>query len=376
MPTHHILITGGAGFIGSHLCDLLARAGHQVRVLDNLHPQVHGLERRRPEHLPSEVELLFGDVRDRDTVSRALEGIDVIFHFAALVGVGQSMYRIEDYTSVNDCGTATLLETLSERRAHRRIRRLIVASSMSLYGEGLYRRPDGSVVPGRARGVAQLEERRWELRDEDGASLSPIPTPEEKIPALESVYALSKFDQECMSLMIGRAYDIPTVALRFFNVYGPRQALSNPYTGVLAIFASRLLNGNAPLIYEDGGQMRDFVSVHDVTRACALAMTREEAVGHAINIGSGSSYRVLEIAERISSVLGRKITPLVTDQYRKGDIRHCFADITRARRILGFEPRVDLETGLLELAAWLEGRPARDASLEARAELVARGLAL
>jgi dTDP-L-rhamnose 4-epimerase len=286
------------------------------------------------------------------------------------------MYRIEDYTSVNDCGTAMLLETLCEHRAHRRIRRLIVASSMSLYGEGLYRRSDGSVVPGRSRSLAQLEKHRWELSAEDGTSLLPIPTSEDKIPALESVYALSKFDQECMSLMIGRAYDIPTVALRFFNVYGPRQALSNPYTGVLAIFASRLLNGNAPLVYEDGEQRRDFVSVRDVSRACMLAMTREEAVGHAINIGSGRSYRILEIAERVAAAIGKRNAPQITGQYRKGDIRHCFADIRLARRVLGYEPEVDLDAGLRELATWLKGRSAKDTVLEARAELATRGLTL
>ncbi len=375
MP-NHILITGGAGFIGSHLCDLLIDAGHHVRILDSLHPQVHGPERRRPEHLRREAELIVGDVRDRDTVARAIEDIDVIFHFAALVGVGQSMYRIEDYTSVNDCGTATLLEALCERRTQRRIRRLIVASSMSLYGEGLYRRGDGTIVPGRSRSFTQLEERRWELNDDHGTPLLPIPTSEDKIPALESVYALSKFDQECMSLMIGRAYDIPTVALRFFNVYGPRQALSNPYTGVLAIFASRLLNGNSPLIYEDGEQRRDFVNVRDVTRACLLAMTREQAIGHAINIGSGRSCRVIEIAERVSTAIGKKITPQITGQYRKGDIRHCFAEIELARRVLGYEPQIDLDVGLRELATWLKGRSAKDKVLEAKAELATRGLTL
>ncbi|MDQ3032168.1 MAG: GDP-mannose 4,6-dehydratase [Myxococcota bacterium] len=377
----HVLITGGAGFIGSHLCDALLRAGHRVRVLDVLHPQVHGEQvhgedRRRPEYLAPEVELLVGDVRDRAAVDAAIEGIDVVYHFAALVGVGQSMYRIEDYTSVNGVGTAVLLEAMAAAHPKRPFRRLVVASSMSLYGEGLYERPDGSIVPGHTRSLQQLERHDWELRDTEGRLLAPVHTREDKLPSLESIYALSKYDQECMCLTIGRTYGIPAVALRFFNVYGPRQALSNPYTGVLAIFASRLLNGNAPMIFEDGEQRRDFVSVHDVARACVLAMDRDEAVGRAINVGSGRSYSVSEIAQRVSEAVGKKLRPEITGQYRKGDIRHCFADIELARHALGYEPRVSLEQGLRELAGWLDGRTAKDAVLDARAELAARGLTL
>jgi dTDP-L-rhamnose 4-epimerase len=367
-----VLITGGAGFIGSHLADALLARGHRVRVLDNLHPQVHGPLQKRPEYLAADVELLVGDVRDRALVARAVRGVDVVYHLAALVGVGQSMYRVEDYVSVNDVGTAVLLEALSQRPP----RRLVVASSMSLYGEGLYRRADGCVVPGHTRSLTQLERRDWELRDAQGEALAPVPTHEEKIPSLESVYALSKYDQERMSLIIGRAYGIPTVALRFFNVYGPRQALSNPYTGVLAIFSSRLLNDKAPMIFEDGKQRRDFVSVHDIARACVLAMERDDATGAAINVGSGRSYTVSEIASRVADAVGKRTAPEITAEYRKGDIRHCFADIGLARRLLGYEPQVSLEEGLRELAGWLEGRSAKDAVLEARAELTARGLTL
>lgn len=365
-----ILITGGAGFIGSHLADELLRAGHEVRALDNLAPQVHGDRGSRPDYLNVEVELMNGDVRDAATVKRALEGIDVVYHFAAMVGVGQSMYQIEDYTSVNNGGTATLLEALIKNP----VERLVVASSMSLYGEGIYKDADGNLVAGQERGIMQLRRKEWELVDEDGRALTPLPTPETKAPNLASVYALSKYDQERMCLIIGRAYDIPTVAMRFFNVYGTRQALSNPYTGAMAIFASRLLNNRAPLIFEDGNQRRDFVSVHDVAQACRLAMEVEEAAGETFNVASGHNYSISELASKLARAIGKDIEPEITGKYRAGDIRHCFADISKARRILGYEPRVSLEEGLKELVAWLEGQQAEDKVDQARQELSARGL--
>ena len=312
-----------------------------------------------------------GDVRDPEAVRKALQGIDAVFHLAARVGVGQSMYEIERYTSVNNLGTAVLLEALIERP----VERLIVASSMSLYGEGLFRDADGNLVNGGERDRDQLRAHDWEVRDLQGRELTPLPTPETKTPNLSSVYALSKYDQERLCLMIGRAYNLPTLALRFFNVYGTRQALSNPYTGVLAIFASRLLNGNRPLIFEDGRQMRDFVHVSDIARACRLALTVPEAADQVLNIGSGRQYTVLEIARAMAEVLGREeIEPEVTGNYRVGDIRHCFADITLARRVLGYEPAMPFEQGLIELASWLEGQVAYDRVAEARAELAARGL--
>ncbi|HEX5385258.1 MAG TPA: NAD-dependent epimerase/dehydratase family protein [Gemmatimonadales bacterium] len=366
-----VLITGGAGFIGSHLADALLAAGHRVRVLDSLIPQVHGPDRRRPAYLDREVELHVGDVRDAAAVRRALAGVEAVFHFAAMVGVGQSMYEIARYTEVNGVGTATLLEALAEHP----VERLVVASSMSLYGEGLYRRTDGALVPGGERSLAQLRAGDWELRDEHGCPLAPVPTPESKQPALASVYALSKFDQERLCLMLGRVYGVPTVALRFFNVYGSRQALSNPYTGVLAIFASRLLNGNRPSIFEDGLQRRDFVSVRDVTQACLLALRRAEAVDQVFNVGSGHSYTVREVAARIARALGQPaVEPEITGTARAGDIRHCFADISAARARLGYEPEVRLDAGLVELSAWLEGQVAEDRVAEMRAELTARGL--
>ncbi|MCG3114064.1 MAG: NAD-dependent epimerase/dehydratase family protein [Candidatus Manganitrophus sp. SA1] len=366
-----ILISGGAGFIGSHLADELLAHGYRVRALDNLSEQVHGPRAGRPDYLHPDVELIAGDVRDRAAVRRALEGVDAVYHFAAAVGVGQSMYEIARYTEVNNLGTAVLLEALIERP----VERLIVASSMSLYGEGLYRAADGSLMPESERSLLQLKASEWEVRDAEGEILEPIPTPETKPPCLSSVYALSKYDQERICLMIGRAYCFPAVALRFFNVFGTRQALSNPYTGVLAIFASRLLNGNRPLIFEDGLQRRDFVSVYDVARACRLALEVPEAAGEALNIGSGRSYTIREVADRMAAALGKeRIQPEITGQYRAGDIRHCFADIARARKVLGYEPRVTLEEGLVELASWLKGQVAIDRVSDARAELAARGL--
>lgn len=369
----NILITGGAGFIGSHVADELLARGYRVRAVDNLSSQVHGSERKRPSYLSSEVELLLGDVRNTGFIRRALIGIDAVFHLAAMVGVGQSMYRICDYMSVNDVGTAALLEAVIEQP----VERLVVASSMSIYGEGLYRTPNGAVCCGSQRSVEQLRAADWELRDSEGEKLTPIPTPESKPPQLSSIYALSKCDQERMCLMIGQAYGISTVALRFFNVYGPNQALSNPYTGVLAIFASRLLNRKPPMIFEDGRQRRDFVSVSDVKQACRLALEAPEASGQVFNIGSGRSYSIEEIAGRMAQVMGyRSVEPQILGQYRAGDIRHCFADITAARQTLGYEPRTTLDEGISCLASWLEGKPAVDRVVEAVGELASRGLTI
>jgi dTDP-L-rhamnose 4-epimerase len=366
----HILITGGAGFIGSHLADDLIRRGHQVRALDLLCPQVHGADAARPEYLHPAVELVHGDVRVARTMRRALEGIDVVYHFAAAVGVGQSMYEVDHYTSTNNLGTAVLLQAL----VHRPVQRLIVASSMSVYGEGVYQRADGQMIDGVERSIKQLRAGQWEPCDEQGQPLTPLPTPESKPPRLSSVYALSKYDQECLCLLIGRAYDIPTVALRFFNVFGPRQALSNPYTGVLAIFASRLLNNRPPLIFEDGRQRRDFVSVYDIVQACRLALEVPEAAGRAFNVGSGQPFTVCEVADMMGAVLGKPLAPDICGEYRAGDIRHCFADITQAQRVLGYHPAVTFEDGLVELAEWLREQTADDRVAQARGELAARGL--
>ena len=359
--TESILITGGAGFIGSHLADRLLEQGHRVRAFDNLTPQVHGGV-QRPDYLAPDVELVVGDVRDADAVRRALDGIDSVVHLAARVGVGQSMYEIANYTAENSAGTAVLLEALLDRP----VRKLVVASSMSIYGEGRYE-PEQPAP----RTRAQLERDEWEP-----AGVRPVPTPETKQPDLSSVYALTKYDQERLCLVFGDAYNVPAVALRFFNVYGTRQALSNPYTGVLAIFASRLLNDKAPLVFEDGLQRRDFVSVHDIARACELALTHDGADGRAVNVGSGRSVTVLEIAAKLGETLGKEIEPEVTGNYRFGDIRHCFADISLARETLGYEPRDELEDGMRMLAEWLEGQVATDRVDAATEELRSRGLTL
>jgi dTDP-L-rhamnose 4-epimerase len=359
-----VLVTGGGGFIGSHLVDALLREGHGVRVLDSLVEQVHG-DSQRPDYLAADAELIAGDVRNAEVVRGALEGIDSVVHLAARVGVGQSMYEPAEYAAANTAGTGVLLEALLDHP----VRKLVVASSMSIYGEGAY-----EPAPATKRTREQLERGEWEPRGPSGEQLEPVPTPESKEPALASIYALTKYDQERMCLLYGAAYEVPAVALRFFNVYGPRQALSNPYTGVLAIFASRLLNDRAPVVYEDGGQRRDFVHVADVARACRLALEQDGADGQAVNIGSGHSASVLEIAETLARLLDRQIEPELPGKFRAGDIRHCFADVSRAREALGFEAEVAFEQGLAELAGWLEGQAATDRFDEAAAELDRRGL--
>lgn len=366
-----ILITGGAGFIGSHLADELTRAGHRVRLLDNLSAQVHGHQSGAPDYLNADAELRVGDVRDPDCVRRALEGVEVVYHLASKVGVGQSMYEVTRYVEDNNLGTAVLLQSLIERP----VERLIVASSMSIYGEGLYLTSSGIPSVETERTLEQLKAGDWEVRDAGGNKLTPAPTPETKRPSLASVYALSKYDQECMCLMIGRAYNIPTVALRFFNVYGPRQSLRNPYTGVVSIFASRILNGNPPLIFEDGNQRRDFVSVYDVAQACRLALESPAAAGRALNVGSGHSQSILEMAARLATLLGKaEIKPVVAKQYRVGDIRHCYADISLAREVMGYEPRVSFDEGLEDVGLWLQNKVTTDKVAEANSELIDKGL--
>lgn len=367
-----VLITGGAGFIGSHLADELLSQGYKVRALDNLNVQVHGQSRRRPDYLNQSVELIVGDVRNRDLLAKCLNGVQIVYHLAAAVGVGQSMYQIADYVEVNSTGTAILLEELIRNP----VERLIVASSMSVYGEGLYQDADGRLVSEATRN-AEASNGHWDIRDSAGRSLTPLPTPEHKRPLLASVYALSKFDQERLCLMIGSAYKLPTVALRFFNTYGPRQALSNPYTGVLAIFASRLLNDKPPMIFEDGLQQRDFVSVHDVARACVLAAQSPKAPGKVFNIASGRPFTVMQVASKLAKLLGKEdFKPQLTGQYRVGDIRHCFADISEAREELGYQPKVTLDKGLTELAQWLRGQVAVDLIGQAKRELEQRNLAI
>ncbi len=369
-----VLITGGAGFIASHCAALLLRHGFRVRALDNLDAQIHGPERRPPAYLDKRVELIVGDIRSQRTVRRALAGVDAVIHLAARVGVGQSMYEVADYTDVNSHGTAVLLEAMIQRARRRPFSRLIVASSMSVYGEGLYRGPGGGLFPAVERTPGQLRAGRWEPTDPQGNQLEPVPTPESKPVSMGSVYALSKYDQERLCLLVGGAYNIPTVALRFFNVYGPHQALSNPYSGVLAIFAARLLNERAPLIFEDGKQRRDFVYVGDVAEACRLALSCDAAVGRAFNIGSGRAVTINKVARLLSDALGVPIEPELTGECRVGDIRHCYPDISQARSVLGYRPQTTLEDGIGKLVAWLDGRVAVDRVGEALTALASRGL--
>jgi dTDP-L-rhamnose 4-epimerase len=365
-----VLITGGAGFIGSHVAAELIRAGYHVRVLDSLVTQVHGERPERPDYLHPDAEFILGDVRNPEIVDEALSGVDAVYHFVALVGVGQSMYQVAEYTSVNNSGTAVLLERLVKQP----VSKLVVASSMSVYGEGLYLKPNGEPYATAIRSPEQLKLRQWEMKTVEGEALRPVPTPETKQPSLASIYALSKYDQEQMCLIMGRAYGIPTVALRFFNAYGPFQSLSNPYTGVLANFASRLLNGKRPIIFEDGQQLRDFVSVYDVAQACRLALEVEAARDMIFNVGTGESVTIQNVALRLAKVLGSNLEPEITGKYRVGDIRHCFPDLSRTASILGYRAKMTLEEGMRDLATWLDLQTAHDNFNEMSHQLASRGL--
>jgi dTDP-L-rhamnose 4-epimerase len=370
MERMNILVTGGAGFIGSHLVDALISEGHRVRVLDALVSQVH--EDERPKNLHPDAEFMFGDVCDAARLNQALEGIEVVYHQAAEVGVGQSMYEMQKYVRANTYGTSVLLEKIVERREG--IRKIIVASSMSIYGEGAYRENDETVYP-QLRPTAQLLERRWEVESpKTGLPLKPVGTTEEKPLFPTSVYAVTKQDQEQLFLVVGRAYNIPAVALRYFNVYGTRQALSNPYTGVCAIFSSRLLNDQPPVIFEDGGQSRDFTHVSDIVQANLLAMKTEAADYQAVNIGTGRATSIKQVAELLAAGLGKEIEPEIVGKYREGDIRHCVADISRARNLLGYEPKVTLEQGIPELIEWVREQDAIDKVATATAEMETRSL--
>ncbi len=368
----HILITGGAGFVGSHLADGLLKAGHAVRVLDDLTPQVHPAG--RPDYLSLEVELMIGDVRDPNRLKEALTGIDQVYHFAATVGVGQSMYEIARYMSVNTQGTAELLQAILDSK--RPPEKIVVASSMSIYGEGRYQCGDcGREAAPPVRSTEQLKSGAWDIPCEHcGGILKPLPTNETKPSEINSMYALSKRDQEELCMIYGRTYGLPVTALRFFNIYGTRQALSNPYTGVAAIFASRMLNNQAPLVFEDGEQQRDFVSVHDIVRANMLAMDRPESNGEVINIGCGKPISIRRVAEILAAALGKDLAPVITNKYRAGDIRHCFADLTRARQLLGYEPQISYEEGFAELAEWLGSQTAEDKADTMLQELSTYGL--
>ena len=364
------MVTGGAGFIGRAVTNELLKRGDRVRVLDSLIEQVHG-NRERPEGFPDDAELVRGDIRNKDIVASALKGVDSVIHLAAEVGVGQSMYAVERYTSVNETGSAVLFEALIDRP----VRRVVTASSMSIYGEGLYQDADGELVQNAERAPRTFEEQSWDPVDEQGRPLRPVPTPEWKQPSLSSIYALGKYVQERQTLIMTQAYGMEGTCLRLFNVYGPGQALSNPYTGVLAIFSSRLANGQRPMIFEDGEQRRDFVHVGDVARAFADALVHPDVNGQVLNVGSGHSRSVSEVARSIARAMSRNdVEPEIVGKSRIGDIRHCFCDGGKAAELMGFRATKDFDEGLAELSEWVASQEADDRVDEARAELEARGL--
>jgi dTDP-L-rhamnose 4-epimerase len=350
--------------------ELLAR-GREVILYDAMIEQVHGGAAAEP---PEGAQVVEGDVRDGEALRRALRDADEVVHLAAEVGVGQSMYEIVRYVGANDLGTAVLLEAIAANP----VRRLVVASSMSVYGEGYYASPEGRLREGVRRRTADLKEGRWDPQGPEGEALTPRATDERKRVDLASIYALTKYQQEQACLIFGEAYGIPTTALRLFNVFGAGQALSNPYTGVLANFASRLANGQRPTIFEDGQQRRDFVHVRDVARAFALALERDAAAGQVVNVGSGNAYTIRQVAELLAEAMDRpELEPEVLGKFRAGDIRNCFADISKAEELLGFTPEHRLEDSLGPFVDWVRAAPEtdrEDRGDEMRRQLEARGL--
>ena len=367
------LVTGGAGFIGSHLVDALVQHGHDVRILDNLDSQVHGAWKDIPNYLNKKAEFILGDVNDQSCLTDALKDVEVVFHEAAAVGVGQSMYQIRRYVAANALGIANLLEVLTS--GSYRVKKLIVASSMSIYGEGMYECRYCGVVTPDLRCLERMADGQWEPQcPRCGTAVRSIPTDESKTLSPSSVYAITKRDQEEMALCIGAAYGIPTIALRYFNVYGPRQSLSNPYTGVAAIFSARLLNRKPPIIFEDGLQTRDFIHVSDIVHANMLALERQDVDHGIFNVGTGRALSVLELAEIMTETLGLDGKPAIAGRFREGDIRHCFADISRISLRLGFQPKVRFEEGIQELVDWIKDQTPEDFVEQAIQELDERSL--
>jgi dTDP-L-rhamnose 4-epimerase len=355
MGIHNVLVTGGAGYIGSHLVDALVARGYGVTVLDNLEPQVHR-SGTWPSYANPQARYVRGDVRDRSTFEPLVLASEAVVHFGAAVSVGQSMYQVDRYVDVNTRGTALLLDILVNTT--HRVEKVIVASSIGVYGEGAYRCGAHGPVAPPIRPESQLMARDWEQHCPIcGAHAASIPTPEDKPLYRDNIYSMTKYHQEEMVLLIGKTYGIPAVAPRFFNVYGPRQSLSNPYAGVAAIWLSRLLNDKRPVVFEDGGQLRDFVSIHDVVDCLVLMLETPGADYLPVNVGSGQTVTILEIAQLLNRILGKAIEPDVTQTGRRFDIRHNTADISRARTTLGFAPRVSLEDGFSELVEWAKTTP-------------------
>jgi len=373
-----ILVTGGAGFIGSHTADLLIKRGYQTIIIDNLEPQVHGKSRKKPDYINENATFIQHDIQDHNFLSKIISEVDAIIHLAALVGVGQSMYQIKRYINTNTQATATLLDLLANEEHD--IKKFVVASSMSVYGEGKYlcQECQTEIYPN-LRPEKQLKKHQWEHTcPQCGSILKPSPTDESKPLMPTSIYAQSKRHQEEMSLLIGKTYDIPTIALRYFNVYGSRQSLSNPYTGVCAIFTSRILNNKSPYIFEDGNQTRDFIHVRDVAQANLNAIEHNNPNYQAINVGTGKPITIKELAEILTKIYNKPdLKPYISNKFRKGDIRHCYADTTKAQKLLNYKPSITLKKGLTELSQWAEthGWAAIDLFEKALKELKKKDLA-
>jgi dTDP-L-rhamnose 4-epimerase len=366
-----ILVTGGCGFIGSHLVDRLVSEGHKVRVYDFLEPQIHGF--KKPVYLNKGAEYIYADIRNREKLKKALKGMEFVFHEASRVGVGQSMYEIEKYVAHNSYGTAVLLDLLVNTK--NKVQKIVAASSMTIYGEGAYRCVSCGVVYPQLRKEEQLKKKKWEMQcPECGKAVNPLPTSEEAPLLPTSVYSTTKRCQEELCLEAGKAYKIPAVALRYFNVYGTRQSLNNPYTGVCAIFLSRIKNKRPPLIFEDGRQSRDFVHVSDIVEANMLALKNIKADYKFFNVGTGIPHSILETAKKLVRLGGKKLAPEVLYRSRAGDIRHCYADISKINSDLGFTPKVSFTKGMQELIEWSESQEAVDLTHKAQGELKRKGL--
>lgn len=353
----NILITGGAGFIGSNLTIQLINAGYKVRILDSLAEQIHGNEPLNNSFLFSQIkgkcEFIRGNVLDKELVEKCIIDIDVIIHLAAETGTGQSMYSISQYVATNSLGTANLLDILVNKP--NKVQKFIIASSRSIYGEGKYLDPiSNNFVYPEAREFDDMSKAKFELYDRcDGRTYIPMPTDEQSKILPSSLYAITKYNQEQMSLSVCKSIAIPCIALRFQNVYGPGQSLSNPYTGILAIFSSLILNGSSLNIFEDGLESRDFVFIDDVVDSILLAVSIEHKLWDSINIGSGVPTTVLSVAKKLMEIYKKEVPYKITNEFRIGDIRHNFADLNKATNILGYNPKVSFDLGITKFCEWV-----------------------
>ncbi|MFX1258698.1 MAG: GDP-mannose 4,6-dehydratase [Promethearchaeota archaeon] len=374
--TKKILVTGGAGFIGSHLVDkLIEEKNHDVTVIDILEEQVHGKTNKPPDYLNSKAEFIRGSIINYSQLEDLIKEHEVIYHLAAIVGVSQSIYQIKKYVEYNILGTANLLDILVN--SEHDVGKLIIASSNTIYGESKSKCERCGIVFPKLRSDDQLKKKDWNLNcPKCGLKVKPLLTDEKTPLNPSSIYALSKQTQEKMGLMIGDIYGINTTILRYFLVYGSRQALSNPYTGVCAIFSSRLLSGKPPIVYEDGMQSRDFVNVKDICQASILAMEKNAAKGEIFNVGSGMPITIKEVAETLSKKINPNLKPIYNQQYRIGDIRHCLADISKIENKLGYKPTVSFREGINELIDWIKQKAdiVQDYSQKALKELKQKGL--